>query len=392
LKNPNNPEGGIGIAQVVHPQNQSPHLYFVRGEPLENGDGAGEFLYYDIGSKVKHALLWIQKKNTSCSLSNRMVTDEAWALRVTRFGSGFVEQGIGQDYGVIAGSLLEPKPKLSLSFKTIEEDPYISDFHSFQGGLLRNWTGGISLHPWEAPDPPIEAYSPALFGLPGYLLYARGNEALFKVNSGGKIGVVSWDVTHGIRQLLLSPKDITKGYGNFGTDGKDMVWTYGEGQPISAYKYPKYTLMTAPYTTDPEVLLQTQRKVRKDIRIVPPGYVVGCGYAAKVQVVEGELVSYTSLVRLSDGAEWKLKPKNSKYPMPPVGITCEELFVEPPSTLRAEIAALRIDSLGPPTPAPPLELTLLPEVHGRMGKKAIPLRRWGRPPSWRHDAGLKPGA
>jgi hypothetical protein len=355
LKNPNNPEGGVGIARMVHIANQ-PHLYFVRGEPLEDGNGAGEYIYYELDGKVKHALLWIQKKDTSCNPGSMDVTDEAWALRFSRSGPGFIEQGIGQEYGVVAGSFLEPKPKLSLSFKTVEEDPLVSGFYAFQGGLLRHWTGGISFYSWNTDNPPIEAYNPALWGLPGYPLYARGNDALFKVNSGGKIGVVSWDVTHGIRQLLFSPKDITKGYGNFGTDGKDMVWTYGEGQPISAYEYPKSTMMTAPYSTDPEVVLKTQRKIKKDIQqMSPPGYVVGCGYASKVKSAEDGSGSYTSLVRLSDGAEWKLKPKNSKYIMPPVGITCEELFVQPPSTIRPEIAALRIDSLGPPTPAPPLE-------------------------------------
>jgi hypothetical protein len=357
LQNPNRPEAGTTSATVVHLPNQPPHLSIVRGEPLEDGSGAGEYLYYEIDGPVKQSFLWIKHQNTSCHQGNMYVTDEAWALRFLRSGPGFVEQGIGQEFAVVAGSLLEPKPKFFLSFKTTEEDPYTSNFHAFQEGILRNRNAGIDLHTWKEPENPTTVYSPAIFGLPGFLLYARGQEALFELSSGGKIGVVSWDPTHGIRQLLLSPKEITKGYGNFGTDGKDMVWTYGEGQPISAYNYPKNTLMTAPYTTDPEVLLKTQRAIGKDniIKMTPPGYVVGCGYASKLKPSEDGSASYTSLVRLSDGAEWRLKAKNSKYIMPPVGITCEELFVQPPSTIRPEIAALRIDSLGPPTPASPLE-------------------------------------
>ncbi len=160
-------------------------------------------------------------------------------------------------------------------------------------------------------------------------------------------GINIWEPTGGARPFIRWVGDPTRGAGDFGTGGLDMVWTYGEGKAPSAWKYPVRSVMTAPYTTDPEAVLP--RRLRSGLHIGVGGFEwkVGCGYAA------GEGGSNDVLVvRLSDGTSWQLPSIPSELALAkPLGITCEEVFIYGEIGGRLRIARVKLASLGPGIPA-----------------------------------------
>jgi hypothetical protein len=137
-----------------------------------------------------------------------------------------------------------------------------------------------------------------------------------------------------------------------GGDGRDLVWLYGAGRTDPAGSFPTIAIMTSPFTTDPRQLAPRRLRSEKGQYFGTAPFVVGCGYAAR-QLPEGIRV-----VRLADGASWLL-PGDSTQTWQwasPFALTCTELFAKasvlteggPPAVTYAR---LRLDSLGPATPA-----------------------------------------
>ena len=188
-----------------------------------------------------------------------------------------------------------------------------------------------------------------------------GKNVFFGVNAGGLGGFMSWDPEHGLRPLLRRYGDRLERSSNFGTDGKDMVWTLGRRKEprYGVAPYDQYFVMTAPFTTDPAVVASQARVVREeqDGSFIPDtAYRVGCGYAAHI-TRKSDLV----VTRLSDGAEWIVKrllpPDQHSWTFGRVlGVTCDEIFLPfdsregyYPDTSTLSIARIRIDSLGVPS-------------------------------------------
>ena len=188
-----------------------------------------------------------------------------------------------------------------------------------------------------------------------------GKNVFVEAHGGGVGGIMSWDPEHGLRNMLRRYGDRLEGKSNFGTDGKDMVWTMGRRKEpqYKAAKYDKYYLMTAPFTTDPAVVEAQARVVREehDGWFIPDAaYRVGCGYAAHI-TIRADLV----VTRLSDGAEWVVErlppPERDWWSFGQVlGVTCDEVFVPLSSregyyldTSTLSVARIRIDSLGEPS-------------------------------------------
>ena len=188
----------------------------------------------------------------------------------------------------------------------------------------------------------------------------KGKNVFFGVEGGGKRGIMSWNPEHGLRPFLRRYGDRLENTSNFGTDGKDMVWTLARrAEPQTNYQFDEYYLMTAPFTTDPAVVASQARVVRKehDGSLHPNcEYRVGCGYAVHI-TMRSDLV----VTRLSDGAQWiveRFQPPERDYWSfgKVIGVTCDDVFVLLssregfyPDTHTSSIARIRIDSLGEPS-------------------------------------------
>lgn len=174
-----------------------------------------------------------------------------------------------------------------------------------------------------------------------------GDAAFWDANDSLQAAIGSWDPAHGTRQLVRFLGDHTKGAGGLGTDGKDMVWSYGEGkQPgddISTY--PTRSIMTAPFTTDPAALKPRRLRSQPGETIGVTTWVLGCGYAAHVSGL-GAIV-----VRIADGVSWVLPSNYPDFtPKTPIGLTCDDVFVMGTLNGKIDIGRFRLDSLGPGTP------------------------------------------
>ena len=185
------------------------------------------------------------------------------------------------------------------------------------------------------------------------------DEGVFFVTSGGsnRSGIMSWAPVAGTRRFQRWPGDTSRGAGNFSTDGTDMVWTLSEGRDPEFLTdgYPVSSIMTAPFTTDPEVVQATGRRLRSDPARWLIGhsetFVVGCGYAARAFGGDGDVI----IVRLSDGAAWIPESRPEFTWVGVVGVTCDEFFglaagpIEG-APLTVTIARMRLDALGEPLP------------------------------------------
>lgn len=216
---------------------------------------------------------------------------------------------------------------------------------------LVRWRAGLAGQLWGSTDTVViqkAAQDPE--GEPPLSVRARGDAVFWEVGGLKKHGVVAWTQASGQQNLIRWLGDYTQGAGNFNTDGTDMVWTYGEGKAPDDWEYPKRSIMTATFTTDPAVRKATEKRLRSDpgqLSVFPFG--IGCGYAAR----EYSTSDSTELlvVRLSDGLSWIVKapPFSSGVQfMSVLGLTCEEVFVKVqfPDEVNA-IVRIRLDSLGP---------------------------------------------
>ena len=254
--------------------------------------------------------------------------------------------------GVVAGSIGTPA---SVVFDQSIEEQTFTTWRVSSQWLLR-WHTSLHVRPWNDTAETL-VYDPGtdVENMPAHNVSAHGDAVFFEVGVAGYRGVMSWIPGAGLRPLLRWFGDTTQGAGNFATDGKDMVWTYGKNKPAgSSQEYPVRDIMTAPFTTDPDVVKTTAKRLRSDPdQMSPYPYGIGCGYAGR------QFYSGTSndglLVRLSDGVSWIIDAPDS----PPgdyqflgvLGFTCEELF----ATFQFQddavsIIRIKLDSLGPGIP------------------------------------------
>ncbi len=126
--------------------------------------------------------------------------------------------------------------------------------------------------------------------------------------------------------------------------------------------------MTVKWSTDLTANMATRRDLAADLPhsqpSLLPGWRVGCGYAARAflgrfakdEPAKGML----RVVRLSDGATWTVSggtpsdPKGQEFYWDEVyGVTCSEVWALAVSSIDSGTYRIRLDSLGPPTPAAP---------------------------------------
>lgn len=177
-----------------------------------------------------------------------------------------------------------------------------------------------------------------------------GQDIVFQTTSYATAGLWAYDTVRGTHPLVTYPGDPEQGATNLGTDGVDMVWTYGEGKQSNGL-YSTVSVMTAPYTTDPDEL--SPRRLRKDMSLGigtrSLQFAVGCGYAGRVLATGRD----AQIVRLSDGAGWVLAGNDSWRWNQVLGFTCDELFIVADNRheLEVNVARVPLTSLGEPLPA-----------------------------------------
>jgi hypothetical protein len=170
---------------------------------------------------------------------------------------------------------------------------------------------------------------------------------------GSYLGLMAWTPERGAYPFLTYPGDPSRGASGLGTDGLDMVWTYGEGKGPELEPYPAGSVMAAAFTTDPTLLEPRRLRSQPSPHYGPVSpWQVGCGHAAVEWAVDEVLV-----VRLSDGWSWALTTPNPEAPPAAqwhfgtvYAITCEEVFLRAGSPPAMNIAGVRLDALGPGTP------------------------------------------
>ena len=161
----------------------------------------------------------------------------------------------------------------------------------------------------------------------------------------------TWTEQDGSRELISFGNDLTRGVANAFTDGTDLVWLQGEERSDPDGFYPKRSIMTAKFSTDPSAI-QPVRLRSWPAPGIWGGYApdaVACGYAALAfnpAVLEEKLM----IVRLADGVSWILdSPPDRHWTWgKPVAVTCDEVFAM--VGLSNQLRRIRLSSLGPGIP------------------------------------------
>lgn len=214
--------------------------------------------------------------------------------------------------------------------------------------IARSWDGTIEKTAYLGGEDPN--------GLGPHEPLVHGTDIFIDVGNLELCGVMSWSPGAGLRPLLRRYSDFHYAAGNFGTDGQVMVWTQSEGPGACTNDGPNPEVLTAPYTTDPEVLKSTAHRIRKDVRgMSPDRYAVGSGYAARHDCFGTPSTNALFIVRLADGYAWTIPGnddlENFLYWSETIGFTDEELFVMAGTPdMNGTIVRIRLDSLGPGTP------------------------------------------
>jgi hypothetical protein len=177
-------------------------------------------------------------------------------------------------------------------------------------------------------------------------LVLSGEAAFWESGGLVRIGINVWDQASGARPFIRWLDDTTRGAGNFGTDGVDMVWSYGEGKMPGDMNFPIRSIMTAPFTTDPAAVVPTRLRSQPGNSIAEEPWKVGCGYGAR------KWLNQPMVIRLADGVAWQLPEDIGTLDLfpKPIGVTCDEVFAVGQVDGRVTIMRFEIDSLGPGMP------------------------------------------
>lgn len=313
-------------------------------------------LVADVDGPVKQAFLQLNPANQGCELQDDSLLQGKYALSV--LGDSW-DGPIADLEGVLAGDVGVAPPAIVAKQKA---DPNLhTSWHASGEWLIaeqavvkaRTWVSDVWHSVYDAAQDP-EA-------MPSHNIRPWGPAIFFEVGVGGYRGVMSWTLADGLRPLVRYYGDYTQGAGNFNTDGVDMVWTHGEGKPPnqSLLEYPKLSVMTAPFSTDPDEVKLKAKRLRSDLwHLVPYPYGIGCGYAARqvhtASTTGGAGSNDLLVVRLSDGVSWIVSAPPIEMKMGfsfVLGVTCDEVFAtavfpDEPNT----IVRIRLDSLGPGIP------------------------------------------
>jgi hypothetical protein len=249
--------------------------------------------------------------------------------------------------GALGGSVDDLSPPVLVH----EDNPIDLDPYSHSWECSANWVGRLgylwklTVFPWDMSRE-IEITSPATDpeNMSASQLVMRKDAFFWTTMTSKRSGINVWDPKGGTRPFQRWIGDYTKGAGNLGTDGVDMVWSYGEGKAPNDTKFANPSMMTAPFTTNPDELEPRRLRSQPTSYVADHTYEVGCGHATR------DVGQTSMVVRISDGVAWTLPMAPELKLYKPLGLTCEELFVMGEIGGRINIARVRLDSLGAGSP------------------------------------------
>lgn len=234
-------------------------------------------------------------------------------------------------------ALLEPAgPRLVFR----DKGPVHASWYMSPGFLIRHASSTYVRHD---PDFAVEeyVYRASDFGLtPSGHPSAVGDDLVFTAGDYNEIAIFAFTAGAGSRPLERFPGDRTRGASNAGADRDWIVWTRGEDRPEGEPVYPTRSVMVAPFTTDPALLVPRRLRTDPDGAIGDP-WVVGCGHAARDGTPH-----QIQIVRIDDGRSWRLVDGPGIEWQSAIGITCEHVYVLVSQEGRFTIARIALDSLG----------------------------------------------
>lgn len=296
------------------------------------------WLLAEADGPVRSAML---NAGTQCTIAETSLFGGRFAITTIKYESSYLSD-------FFAGEATLPAPRLGGTLDTTKtHNVYAGPFSiidldsSFTLNQLA-WTDGSALPKlWSAVQDqgldqgPFAFSADAMFWSADNLKYAK---------------VKVYTPATGVRDFLSGGMVTDHGYDDLGTDGHDLVWIEGKGRTNPTQPgYDTYDIMTAPYTSDPSVVVPRRLRSEADATLGTRTFVVGCGYAAhrnkdKIRVV-----------RLSDGVSWLLDNGVGQqwawsYPF---ALTCDELFAEAGTNQPAyspHLVRVKLASLGPGIP------------------------------------------
>ncbi|MBK8998790.1 MAG: hypothetical protein IPM35_23960 [Myxococcales bacterium] len=325
--------------------------YLMFGRNGLGGDPTSKTRYRMIADADGPVLSAFYENTLACGLRTEALDGGRYAYWVGLY----VDPGPNQSEGVIAGPIGSP-PDTVLSFPV---GALHMNWRVTSNWLVR-WSSGLHGRAWgSTTEVTVQQAKLDPEGYPAYGPRGAGDSLFWEVGDLKYHGIMSWTQAFGGRSLVRYLGDYTQGAGNFATDGGHMVWTHGEGKAPNDWEYPKRSVMTAPFTTDPDAVKQTAKRLRSDPgQIGLDWFVVGCGYAARVYWENagagGAASQDLMIVRLSDGVSWiyDAPPLSTGFRLSgALGITCDEVFAHAQFPDDAvTIIRVRLDSLGPGIP------------------------------------------
>jgi hypothetical protein len=179
-------------------------------------------------------------------------------------------------------------------------------------------------------------------GLAPSQLLVHGSAVFWTTADLRRSGINVWEPERGVRPFQRWVGDDSRGAGNLGTDGIDLVWSYGQDRQSSDRDYPTRWIMTAPFVTDPAALRPRRLRTQASPVLAEREYQVGCGYAAHAAGASG-----VQVVRLSDGWGWFLPSETPALRVRrPIGLTCRHIYVLAQVVGRWTLARFELGSLG----------------------------------------------
>jgi hypothetical protein len=322
---PGNPGIGRAPRLWVDPRGVA-HVLLTR-VAVAGGGGPGSYLEWlvaEVDGPVEFAMRMPVDGEWRCVASEQDLDEGRFAIRLRGDGTG---PGMRSDAeALLVGEIGRLRPEVVVR----DETPSTASWSVGAAWLVRGAAperelfvhaadGGPAL-PLRAPD----GARPA-----GGLPQVVGDEVVWELEGGR--GLMAWDEQRGAHPL-------TRGEvaGNLGTDGRHLVWTRVEGE--------RRSIVAADYTSDPDAL--RPRPLRADGNPILGAhamrFAVGCGFAGRNAMPPRDL----QIVRIADGAGWRLAAAPGWSWGQVLGFTCDEVFATVFSRAQGvSIARVRLDSL-----------------------------------------------
>lgn len=255
------------------------------------------------------------------------------------YGLNLYEHGSGIGGGLLAGELGDLDPRIAIHLSP-------TSAHTVWAGsfAILDLTAGFTLDQYSWTD---GGRLPSLWsaaqdnGLQQGIPVFGGGGAFWPSSNLRYHKVKAYTPGAAVRDFLSAGLLTTRGYGDLGTDGTDLVWIEAVGRTTETGPFDSYTIMTAPFTTEPAQVVARRLRTEQGPDFDVVHFRVGCGYAARSNGI------HTRVVRLSDGQSWILPSAGGFSWIGPLALTCTELFATVRVAGATRLARVRLDSLGP---------------------------------------------